>query len=335
MLLVVTHERCADHLAGANHPERPDRLRAALDGVAQSGVVDAVELMMPVPATDTDLARVHTGELIARVRSIGADGGGRLDADTVMNEASLNAALLSAGSVTTATDQLVRRPELTSAYCIVRPPGHHATADASMGFCLFNSVSVAAAVRVAAGERVAIVDIDAHHGNGTQDIFYDDPQVLFASIHQSPLYPGTGALTERGSGRAVGTTINLPLPPGATGDVAREGIEEVIAPAISEFAPDWLFVSAGFDGHRADPITQLGYTSADLADMVADIRHLVPARRTVVLLEGGYDLDAVRDSSGAVAAELMGEVHRPEASTSGGPGLEVVAAARRLHRERG
>jgi acetoin utilization deacetylase AcuC-like enzyme len=333
VLLVVTDERCADHVAGRSHPERPDRLWAAMEGVRGAGVTDALEMMVPSKVADSDLARVHTAELIDHVRAVAAKGGGRLDPDTVMNEASLAAAELAAGSVFTAIEQLRSRTDLNASYCVVRPPGHHATAGRSMGFCLFNSVAVAAAARVAEGERVAIVDIDAHHGNGTQDIFAAEPNVLYASIHQSPLYPGSGALTEQGIGAGIGTTINLPLPPGATGDVARAGIDEVIGPAVADFAPDWLLVSAGYDGHRADPITDLGYTSADVADLVANLRTLAPARRRVVVLEGGYDLDAVRDCSAAVTAELVGARHRPEAPTSGGPGAEIVAEARRLRRE--
>lgn len=332
VLLVVTDERCADHLAGPSHPERPDRLRAALDGLHQADLAEAVEITTPVPATDEDLSRVHRASLIEQIRVVDAAGGGRLDADTAMNSASLEAALLAAGSVTTAADRLAADAGLSAAYCVVRPPGHHATAGQSMGFCLFNAVAVAAAARTAVGERVAIVDIDAHHGNGTQDIFYDRDDVLFASLHQSPLYPGSGALHETGQGAGEGTTINIPLPPGATGDVALAALDDVVLPSVEAFAPDWVFVSAGYDGHRNDPITQLGYSSADLADMVARIATQAPASRIVVLLEGGYDLEAVRDSSAAVAAQLVGAHHRPEAATNGGPGANVVAAARELHR---
>ena len=328
-VLLVTDERFIDHDPGAFHPERPDRLRAVLEGVSVAGVDGAVTALSPRRVTRSELARVHDEDLIDLLEGIEEAGGGRVDADTRMSPGSLEAARFAAGSVLTAVEAMEADDE-SAAYCVVRPPGHHATSHQSMGFCLFNSVAVAAARLSDAGERIAIIDIDAHHGNGTQEIFYEEPTVLFASIHQSPLYPGTGAVAERGRGAGAGTTLNVPVPAGATGDVALMALDEVIIPAVERFAPDWIIVSAGYDGHRADPITDLGYTAADYADMVARIIGLGNKGRAIVVLEGGYDLDALVDCSGAVAATLVGESHRPEPASSGGPGTEAVAAAARI-----
>ena len=332
VVLLVTDERFIDHNPGTFHPERPERLRAALDGVRAAGIDNATDPVAPRAATRAELELVHDAELIDLVEVIGAAGGGRIDADTRMSEGSLEAGRYAAGAVLTAVETMQAGDE-TTAYCVVRPPGHHATVSQSMGFCLFNSVAVAASRLSSAGERVAIVDIDAHHGNGTQDIFYEDPTVLYASIHQSPLYPFTGALDERGVGAGAGTTINVPVPPGATGDVALAALDEVIIPSIDRFDPSWIIISAGYDGHRADPITELGYSAGDYADMVGRLIPLGSSGRSVVVLEGGYDLDALRDCSAAVAATLVGESCRPEAATSGGPGFEVVATAARLFAE--
>ncbi len=203
-----------------------------------------------------------------------------------------------------------------------------------MGFCLINNVAVAARALRAKGQRVVIVDIDAHHGNGTQDIFYDDPDVLFISFHQYPWYPGTGGPGEVGRGDGLHATVNFPLPAGTSGTPYREGIERVVAPVVEEFEPDWLLVSAGFDGHRADPITDLGLTSADYADMVADLLSFAPPGRRLFFLEGGYDLRALADSTGAVASVLVGATHRPEHPTSGGPGHEIIDLAHQIHVER-
>ena len=342
-MLVITDERFLDHDTGSRHPERPDRLRAALAGVT---AVDA-ELLSdgcaPRRAERSELELVHSPEMIDRVAAVAARGGGHLDPDTPMGAASFDAALLAAGAVLSAVEQLA--PEVstqdeaesrdagptssnTEAYCIVRPPGHHATPSASMGFCLFNSVAVAAASLAATGQRVAIVDVDAHHGNGTQDVFLHRDDVLYASIHQYPLYPGTGALAERGVGPGEGLTVNVPLPPGATGEVARAALDEAIIPVVERFAPDWLLLSAGYDGHRADPLCGLCYSSSDYGDFV---RRLMPlASRTVAVLEGGYDLEATRASSYAVAGALLGLDLRPEPASRAGPGMEVVRAAARL-----
>jgi len=337
VLLVVTDECFFDHDPGPSHPERPGRLTAALGGVELSGASEAVVHVAPRRATEAEIAAVHDDAVVRRVRSLAAAGGGRIDADTFVGPASFEAACRAAGAVLTAVDELSNGSlptGLTSAYCMVRPPGHHATPHVSMGFCLFNSVAIAARSLTADGSKVAIVDFDAHHGNGTQAVFIDDPSVLYASVHQSPLYPGSGAATEVGEGAGIGLTINVPVPPGATGDVALKAIDEVIGPAVDAFSPDWLLVSAGFDGHRDDPLTQLMYSSGDIADLMVRLMTMVPPGRVVAVLEGGYDLGAVRDSSAALVGALVGEACRPEPATFGGPGAEMVEAARRIHSDR-
>jgi acetoin utilization deacetylase AcuC-like enzyme len=195
---------------------------------------------------------------------------------------------------------------------------------------LVNNVAVAAAALADRGERVAIVDYDAHHGNGTQDCFYTDPRVLYVSFHEYPLYPGTGAMAEVGEGAGRGTTINFPFPAGTTGDSYRAAIDDVVVPAMKEFDPTWLIVSAGFDAHRRDPLTGLALSAGDFADITARLVELVPAGRRLVFLEGGYDLQALADSTAACLGALAGVEHHPERPTSGGPGAPVVSAVQRL-----
>lgn len=317
------------HVTPSGHPERQGRLDAALAGIPAAGLVDAVTTIEPRLATVDELARVHDADLVDRVERFCADGGGSIDADTYAAPGSWVTARRAAGAVLDAVDSL-ERGDADVAFAASRPPGHHAEAATSMGFCLFNNVAVAAAALVDRGERVAIVDWDVHHGNGTQDIFYNDPDVLYVSTHQAPLYPGTGLLTETGGAIAPFTNLNLPFPPGTRGDVYRRAFDEVIAPVVDRFAPTWLIISAGFDGHRNDPLAALQLTSADFADLALRLQQMVPAQRTVVALEGGYDFDALSMSTGATLSALVGEHYRPEHASSGEIGVPVITAARQL-----
>jgi acetoin utilization deacetylase AcuC-like enzyme len=216
--------------------------------------------------------------------------------------------------------------EAQAAFCAVRPPGHHATRQHAMGFCLVNNVAVTAAALAEQGERVLIVDYDAHHGNGTQDIFYEHPTVFYASFHQWPLYPGTGSMGERGDGAGFGCNLNIPVPPRATGDVYLAGLDRILAPLAEVFEPTWLIISAGFDAHRRDPLTDLGLSAGDYALMTKRLVELVPNGRCMAVLEGGYDLQALADASAATMAALVGVEHLPEAPTCGGPGHRALDA---------
>jgi acetoin utilization deacetylase AcuC-like enzyme len=331
-LLFATHGRYLDHVASPRHPERPERLAAVLRGAHDAAVADALVPLDPRAATREELERVHPPAYLAAVERFCADGGGFVDADTGANPASWDASVLASGAVISAVEA-VERGDGEAAFCAVRPPGHHATPDQAMGFCFLNHVAVAAAALAARGERVLIVDYDAHHGNGTQDIFYDDPRVLYVSLHQSPLYPGTGRLDEQGFGLGQGTTCNLPLPPHSTGDVYLQAIERVVEPLARGFGPTWMLLSAGFDAHRLDPLTDLGLSAGDFAVITKRLLELAPMGRTVAVLEGGYDLDALQWSTAATMAALLGVDHHPESPTGGGPGDHVIRAAERLWAE--
>ena len=218
---------------------------------------------------------MHPAAYLSHLKLVSEAGGGRLDPDTAVSAGSWAAALLAAGAGLTAIAAL-QRGEGTAAFCAVRPPGHHATRDESMGFCLISNVAVAAMALVDQGERVIILDYDAHHGNGTEAVFFDDPRVLFVSFHQWPLYPGTGAAHDLGVGNGFGYTMNIPLPPNATGEHYLRAFDELVAPRAQAFAPTWLIISAGFDGHRDDPITDLGLSSGDFALLTQRALRLMP-----------------------------------------------------------
>ncbi|HXQ90803.1 MAG TPA: histone deacetylase [Acidimicrobiales bacterium] len=335
MLLLAASPALDHHDVGPTHPERPARVQAALAGIDEAGLRDAVIVLEPRRATEQELSLVHPLSYLEALRAFCEAGGGALDPDTRAGPGSWDTALLAAGAGLEVVDAL-RRGDAEVAFVAARPPGHHALAAEPMGFCLLNNVAVAAASLAQRGERVLIVDWDVHHGNGTQAIFWDDPRVLYVSTHQWPLYPGTGRVAETGGPGAPGLTVNVPLPPGATGDVMLRALDDVVAPVVERFSPTWVLVSAGYDAHRTDPMAGLHLSAGDFADIALRVRDFAPGPgRLALLLEGGYDLDALRLSVGASLAALLDTAFRPEHASSGGPGIEAVEAARRGHLEHG
>lgn len=298
---VYSHPACLQHDPGAGHPESPSRL-AAVTQALRAALPDLRWIEAPL-AERTQLERVHTSGLIEQILDLPVGESRRLDADTVLSPGSIEAALRACGAGIAAVDAVLSgRTE--RAFCAVRPPGHHATADTAMGFCLFNSIAVAAAHALAAHglERVAIADFDVHHGNGTQAIFWRDPRVLYLSSHQAPLYPGTGASDETG----VGNVLNAPLAPGSGGAAFRAAWNDRLLPALDAFAPQLVLVSAGFDGHRLDPLADLGLQAPDyawLSERLAQLSTTHAQGRMVSMLEGGYSLTALRE---CVVAHLEG-----------------------------
>jgi acetoin utilization deacetylase AcuC-like enzyme len=296
---LLYHQDFLEHRTGA-HPETYERLVAIMRKLEEGGLLDEVVKLEPRRADEQDILRVHTQEHLDRIRNAARDGITQLDMDTVISEKSYEVALLAAGGVLEALDWIVDG-KLQTALCLVRPPGHHATAGQAMGFCLFNNIAIAARYlqEVRGMGKILIVDWDLHHGNGTQDIFYSDKEVLYFSAHQSPHYPGTGAIVEKGEGEGKGYTVNLPFQAGTTEEDYLNLFREVLQDSAYAFSPDFVLISAGFDAHMEDPLGSLNLTEAGygtLTRFLLDIASDCCEGRLLSALEGGYNLEALSRS---------------------------------------
>jgi len=292
------------------HPENAQRLEAIISHLEQTGLRQKLSPIPPRAATAEEIALVHSRQYIAYIGEVAKKGGGWLDVDTVMSPDSYDAAVYAAGGVIRATEA-VMDGEVGSAFALVRPPGHHATATQAKGFCLFNNIAIAAkyALNKYRLKRIAIVDFDVHHGNGTQEAFYSDPKVLYVSTHEFPLYPGTGRIEETGSGEGRGTTVNIPLPAGTSDAEYLEVFDQIIVPVVRRFSPQLILVSAGYDAHWSDSLALMGVSVTGFAKMTGIITGLADelcGGRVALTLEGGYPLDALAASVKATFDVLLG-----------------------------
>ena len=312
-MLYLHHPSSLEHDPGAHvdeHPDTPERIRAieAALATAQAGGLELDRRIAPL-ASRSDLELVHDPALISRIERLCLDGGGKIDADTAVGEVSYVAARYAAGGACALVEALLGGGA-SSGFCGMRPAGHHADRDRAMGFCLFNNVAIAAehAIRRLGAGRVMIVDWDVHHGNGTAEIFRSRDDVLFASIHQQGLYPGTGPITDAGSGAGLGFTINIPVPRGSGEDVWVSVLEHLIVPAGIEFSPDLVLISAGFDAHHADPLGGCRLESSSFAQLACHVRELaaITGAPAGAVLEGGYEPAALAESVVATIAALDG-----------------------------
>ncbi|MFQ6098253.1 MAG: histone deacetylase, partial [Armatimonadota bacterium] len=306
---VVYDEMFLQH-GSPQHPERPERLVAIVAHLQSEGLWDAVGRLEPRPAPLEAIEAVHDPDYVALVREVCEAGGGHLDIETPLSAQTYDAARLAVGAAMAAADAVVTG-RARSCFALVRPPGHHATRGCCMGFCVFNNVAIAAehSLREHRLRRVAIVDWDLHHGNGTQDAFFARGDVLYVSIHQHPKYPGTGMRDEIGVADGEGATVNIPLPAGAGDEEYLRAFADIVAPILQQYEPQLILVSAGFDAHFADPIGGMLMTSrgfADLARVVRDVAAKACDGRLALVLEGGYDLDGLAASVAAVLRQLAG-----------------------------
>ncbi len=338
-MLIVSSERFADHLTPPGHPESPER-NAVLETAAATLMKLGAKVVEPVAATREQLLRVHPASHVDAMEATRGKAT-MIDADTFTSPETAEVAALAAGAAIQAVDAVLDGSH-RSAAALVRPPGHHAESVRAMGFCFYNNAAVAAAHARARGlARVAIVDFDVHHGNGTQEIFYDDPSVLYVSTHQFPFYPGTGAAAETGAGAGRGFTVNVPMEAGATDGDYLEVFDEVIEPVLRRFSPELLVISAGFDAHQADPLAQMRMTSGGLALTTWRLKMVAKdlcQGRVVLVTEGGYALKALGESLAGALLALRFEADEPEGfghdeplSEPTGRGTRAIAAVRAAH----
>jgi len=292
------------------HVENASRLEAIVSHLEKTGLKKRLTTIKPRPASVEELSLIHSKEYISNIQESAKSGGGWLDPDTIMSSHSYEAALYAAGGVIRAAELVLAR-EVDSAFALVRPPGHHATAKQAMGFCLFNNIAIATKYALTKHklERIGIIDFDVHHGNGTQEAFYDNPRVLYISTHQHPLFPGTGRVEETGTGEAKGTTINIPLPIGCGDDEYLQAFEQIVIPATRRYKPRFILVSAGYDNHWADGLAHMQVSVTGFARMMRIIKGLADELcdgRLVLTLEGGYSLPALASSIKATFDVLLG-----------------------------
>ncbi len=336
---LLYHPACQEHDTGS-HPENGERIDAILGALEEASLLSRLDRPAAQLATTEQIAAIHEPNYVRTVERAARDGGGWLDWDTVISPGSYRAALAAAGCTISAVDAVLSGGA-QAAFALVRPPGHHARPQRGMGFCLFNNIAVAArhALDTHGLERILIVDFDAHHGNGTQEAFYDSPEVLYFSVHLYPFYPGTGSLNETGAGPGAGYTVNVPLPAGA-GDLAYATVcQEVLVPLAQRYQPQLVLVSAGYDAHWADPLTNLGLSIAGFAAIVGALKaiatDLCPGRLAFTL-EGGYHLPVLGAGVAATLRVLLGETDIVDPL---GPNrapvpdvAAVVSHVRRIHR---
>jgi acetoin utilization deacetylase AcuC-like enzyme len=311
MTLLYTDALFLKHDTGKGHPEKPDRLRAISKQLDKAGLIKKCTAGTYTPLTEEAVAKLHSAKMVTAAKQVAEHGGGRLDADTVVSPDSFTVALAAAGACVAAIDALLKG-KAHQALCLVRPPGHHATPTRSMGFCLFNNIALAAshALRTHHLSRVLIVDWDVHHGNGTQDIFYEAPDVIFFSIHRygNGFYPGTGAANETGRGKGLGHILNAPIKFGTSRKDYHDHFQRALEKAADRIKPELVLVSAGFDAHAQDPIGSLGLEVEDFVTMtkqVLDVAKTHAKGRIVSCLEGGYHLDRLAESVQVHLEELL------------------------------